>query len=86
VTSRTKSPHRRDLGWLYGKKLATPCAHTLSLTVITTAGADASSCAASVRGTNDYVSSARASTDGKRCCVAKIILRANGVPATEPNQ
>jgi hypothetical protein len=53
--------------------------------VITTADADAAACAASVRGTNDYFSAPRSSADGKRCCVDKIILRAQGVPPSGPN-
>jgi hypothetical protein len=45
----------------------------------------AAHCTPSNRGTNDFFSAPRASVDGMKCCVAKIILRAQGVAATEPN-
>jgi hypothetical protein len=54
-------------------------------TVVTTLDSDPSACTPSVRGTTDYFSSPRASTDGKRCCISKIILRGQGVPASGPN-
>jgi hypothetical protein len=54
-------------------------------TVMTTADSDPAACTPTVRGTNDYFSAPRASPDGKHCCIAKIILRAQGVPASGPN-
>ena len=54
-------------------------------TVVTTLDSDPSACTPSVRGTTDYFSSPRASSDGKRCCISKIILRGQGVPASGPN-
>jgi hypothetical protein len=53
--------------------------------VITFDSAAKSACQAIQRGTNDYFSAPRASTDGLRCCVGKITLRAQGVPASTPN-
>jgi hypothetical protein len=50
--------------------------------VITLAAADSKFCTPSVRGTNDFFSAPKASTDGTKCCVSKIILRAQGVAAT----
>jgi hypothetical protein len=55
-------------------------------TVITLAGADAAHCTPSTRGTNDFFTAPRSSADGRKCCVAKIILRGKGVPASGPNQ
>jgi hypothetical protein len=55
-------------------------------TVITTAARDSKFCTPSVRGTTDFFSAPMASTDGTKCCVSKIILRAQGVAATGPNQ
>ncbi|HVW29438.1 MAG TPA: hypothetical protein VHC69_28930 [Polyangiaceae bacterium] len=54
-------------------------------TVITTADSDPGVCTPSTRGTNDYFSAPRISADGRHCCVAKIILRGQGVPASGPN-
>ena len=53
--------------------------------VITFDSAAKSACQAIQRGTNDYFSAPRASTDGLRCCVGKITLRAQGVTASTPN-
>jgi len=53
--------------------------------VITFASAAKSACQPSQRGTNDYFSAPRASADGLRCCIDKVILRAEGVAATSPN-
>lgn len=55
-------------------------------TVITVAAPDSKFCTPSVRGTTDFFSAPKASTDGTKCCVAKIILRAQGVAATGPNE
>ena len=54
-------------------------------TVVTTADSDPAACTPSERGTNDYFSAPRTSQDGQHCCVAKLILRAQGVPASGPN-
>jgi len=53
--------------------------------VITFASSAKSACQPDLRGTNDYFSAPRASADGLRCCIGKIILRAQGVAATTPN-
>lgn len=43
------------------------------------------SCAPNVRGTSDYFSPPRASSDGKTCCISKVILRASGVKPSSPD-
>ena len=53
--------------------------------VITFASAAKSACQPDLRGTNDYFSAPHTSADGLRCCIGKIILRAEGVTATTPN-
>ena len=53
--------------------------------VITFASSAKSVCQPAQRGTNDYFSAPRASADGLRCCIGKVILRAEGVAATTPN-
>ncbi len=53
--------------------------------IITFASAAKSACQPVQRGTNDYFSAPRASADGLRCCIDKVILRAEGVAATSPN-
>jgi hypothetical protein len=52
---------------------------------ITFAAADPMACQPTVRGVNDYVAPVQASMDGTKCCISRIILRAQGVPATTPN-
>ena len=54
-------------------------------TTLTLAAADSAGCQPSTRGQDDYFAAPKSSTDGKTCCVSKIILRANGVAATTPN-
>lgn len=54
-------------------------------TTLTFADSDSSACQPSSFGANDYYSAPVTSTDGKSCCVSKIILRANGVAPTSPN-
>lgn len=54
-------------------------------TVITTADADTRACMPTLRGTSDYFSAPRTSQDGRSCCIDKIILRGQGVPASGPN-
>jgi hypothetical protein len=39
-------------------------------------------CQPTARGSNDYYSAPVASKDGLRCCVSRLVLRAQGVPAT----
>jgi hypothetical protein len=43
------------------------------------------SCQPSQRGPNDYYSAPRQSADGLRCCYDKVVLRAQGVPASTMN-
>jgi hypothetical protein len=54
-------------------------------TTITMAASDPGACQPHSRGQTDYFGPPRASADGKRCCLSKIILRASGVAATSPN-
>jgi hypothetical protein len=56
-----------------------------SSTTLTFAASDPSACQPSTRGTNDYFATPMVSADGTKCCVSRIILRAQGVPATTPN-
>ena len=51
-------------------------------TVITFAEPEPEACQPVTRGTNDYFSAPIASSDGFRCCVARLVLRAQGVAAT----
>jgi hypothetical protein len=39
-------------------------------------------CVLNNRGMNDYVSKSRISADGMHCCIERIVLRVDGVPAT----
>ncbi len=54
-------------------------------TTLTFADPDPSACQPSSFGIDDYYSAPVTSTDGKACCISKIILRAKGVPPTSPN-
>jgi len=49
-------------------------------TTITYDKADAADCKLTMRGQSDYVSAPVASSDGKTCTIAKMILRAQGIP------
>ena len=55
-------------------------------TVLTFAAPDPTACQPNTRGPNDYFAAPRSSPDGKKCCVSRIILRAQGVAATTPNE
>lgn len=54
-------------------------------TTLTFAAADPMACQPSVRGTSDYFAAPQSSQDGTKCCISRIILRAQGVAATTPN-
>jgi hypothetical protein len=54
-------------------------------TTLTFASSQPTACQPQFRGTNDYFSAPQASVDGLHCCIQKIILRAQGVPATSPD-
>lgn len=56
-----------------------------SSTTLTFADPDPMACQPSGRGANDYFTAPQSSQDGTKCCIAKIVLRARGVPATTPN-
>jgi hypothetical protein len=54
-------------------------------TKLTFAAADQGGCQPSQRGPNDYFATPYVSADGKTCCISRVVLRAQGVPATTPN-
>jgi hypothetical protein len=54
-------------------------------TTLTFAEPDPMACQPSKRGAQDYFTAPVLSQDGTKCCIAKIVLRAQGVPATTPN-
>jgi hypothetical protein len=54
-------------------------------TTLTFASAERDACQPTSRGQNDYFSQPLSSSDGRTCCFSRIILRAQGVPATTPN-
>jgi hypothetical protein len=54
-------------------------------TVVKFSGSMPNACVPTSRGSDDYFSPPRASSDGKTCCLSKLILRASGVPASSPN-
>jgi hypothetical protein len=51
-------------------------------TVLSMDMSDPDACQPIMRGTNDFASQPRVSTDGKHCCIDRIVLRAAGVVAT----
>jgi hypothetical protein len=51
-------------------------------TVITLEKPEPKACQPTARGANDYFSTPIASADGLKCCIARLVLRAAGVPAT----
>jgi hypothetical protein len=51
-------------------------------TVFSIKMSDPSACDILWRGATDYASEARVSADGKHCCIDRIVLRAEGVPAS----
>ncbi|HEX3775276.1 MAG TPA: hypothetical protein VHV51_12480 [Polyangiaceae bacterium] len=53
--------------------------------VVTFANSEPSACQPTVRGTNDFFTNPKASADGKTCTIDRVVLRAEGVPATTQN-
>lgn len=53
--------------------------------VLTMRDPEPGACALNNRGTNDYATQSRVSADGLHCCIDRIVLRAEGVPATTKN-
>jgi hypothetical protein len=43
-------------------------------------------CVPNVKGTTDYFAPPRVSSDGKTCCISKLILRASGVKPSSPDE
>jgi hypothetical protein len=54
-------------------------------TTLTLAASDPNACQPTKRGANDYFATPLVSADGTKCCVSRIILRAQGVAATTTN-
>ncbi|HTA92179.1 MAG TPA: hypothetical protein VK745_21515 [Polyangiaceae bacterium] len=54
-------------------------------TTVTFADSEAAACQPTVRGIDDFFTNPKASPDGKQCTIDRIVLRAQGVPATTPN-
>jgi hypothetical protein len=50
--------------------------------VLTMQKPEPGACALNNRGMTDYATSSRVSADGLHCCIDRIVLRADGVPAT----
>lgn len=72
--------------WVIEEYSAKPVSDVVfTSSVITFASSAKSVCQPAQRGSNDYFSAPRLSADGLRCCIGKIILRAQGVAATTPN-
>jgi hypothetical protein len=55
-------------------------------TVIKLSQPEPDACVPTSKGMNDYVSPVRVSSDGKTCCISKVILRSSGVAPTAPNE
>jgi hypothetical protein len=55
-------------------------------TVLTFADPAPEACQPSQRGKDDYIAAPQSSKDGTQCCISRIVLRADGVPATSPNE
>jgi hypothetical protein len=70
-----------DIEQPYGGAVAPPEDVVFTDSVISFAS-PATSCQPNDRGANDYFSAPVVSADGLHCCIAKITLRAAGVPAT----
>jgi hypothetical protein len=54
----------------------------LTNTVLSMDMSDPNACQPVMRGMNDFASKPRVSSDGKHCCIDRIVLRASGVMAT----
>jgi len=54
-------------------------------TTLTFAASDPMACQPNKRGTNDYFAPPQSSADGTKCCISRMVLRAQGVSATTPN-
>jgi hypothetical protein len=71
--------------WLYPSP-AQPIEDAIfNATTITFAEAEPAACQPALRGKNDFFSNPHASTDGTECSFDRIVLRAQGVPASTQN-
>jgi hypothetical protein len=76
-------PQQRALFEIELKTSAKPVADSIfENVVLTMRDPDPGACALNNAGMNDYVSQSRVSADGTRCCIERIVLRADGVPAS----
>jgi len=74
---------QRALFWIELKTAAKPTEDVIfEDIVLTMRDPEPGACALNNRGMNDYVSKSRVSADGRHCCIERIVLRAQGVPAT----
>jgi hypothetical protein len=74
---------QRTLFWIELKTAAKPTEDIVfEDIVLTMRDPEPEACALNNAGMNDYVSEARVSADGLHCCIDRIVLRAEGVPAT----
>jgi hypothetical protein len=74
---------QRTLFWIELKTSAKPTEDIIFEDVVLTMRTpEPGACVLNNRGMNDYVTKSRVSADGLHCCIDRIVLRANGVPAT----
>jgi hypothetical protein len=74
---------QRALFWIELKTAAKPTEDIIfEDIVLTMRDPEPGACALNNAGMNDYVSEARVSADGLHCCIDRVVLRAEGVPAT----
>jgi hypothetical protein len=78
-----KQPQRWALFEIEAPTSTKPAADVVfTNTVLTFENPEPKACQPTARGTNDYFSTPISSSDGLRCCIARIVLRAQGVAAT----
>jgi hypothetical protein len=74
---------QRALFWIELKTAAKPIEDAIfEDIVLTMQDPEPGACALNNRGMNDYVTKSRVSADGRHCCIDRIVLRAQDVPAT----
>ena len=77
---------QRTLFWIELKSTTKPTEDVIfDHVVLTMQTAEPGACALNNGGINDYATKSRVSADGFHCCIGRIVLRAQGVPATTTN-
>ena len=77
---------QRALFWIELKTSAKPTEDVIFEDIVLTMRMpEPGACALNNGGMNDYVSKSRVSADGLHCCIDRIVLRAEGVPASTKN-